>query len=109
VPWWFTLNQGVTVYAIAVLRYRKSLEEVLTLVDVHRAYLRDLREAGILVASGPFVPRTGAALLLRVPDDAPQAALDRIRDGDPFTREGMVQYEVWPWAPAIGKEDLDRL
>jgi uncharacterized protein YciI len=96
-------------YAVAILRYRRPLEEVLTLIEQHRAYLRDLKAAGILVASGPFVPRTGAALLLRVPDDAPEAALDRIREGDPFTREGMVQYEVWPWAPAIGKEDLDRL
>ncbi len=96
-------------YAIAVLRYRKPLEEVLTRIEVHRTYLGNLKEAGFLIASGPFVPRTGAALLLRVPDDAPQAALDRIRDDDPFTREGMVQYEVWPWAPAIGNDDLDRL
>ncbi|MGH7515881.1 MAG: YciI family protein [Gemmatimonadales bacterium] len=96
-------------YAIAILRYRKPLEEVLTLVEVHRAYLRKLQEAGTLIASGPFVPRTGAALLLRVPDETPQTALDRIRDDDPFTREGMVQYEIWPWAPAIGKDDLDRL
>jgi uncharacterized protein YciI len=96
-------------YAVAILRYRRPLEEVLTLIDVHRAYLRQLKEAGVLIASGPFVPRTGAALLLRVPDEEPQAALDRIRDDDPFTREGMVQYEVWPWAPAIGKDDLDRL
>ncbi|HEU5170000.1 MAG TPA: YciI family protein [Gemmatimonadales bacterium] len=96
-------------YAIAILRYRRPLEEILTVVDVHRAYLRTLKEQGILLASGPFLPRTGAALLLRVPDQDAPAALDRIRDADPFTREGMVQYEVWPWAPAIGKEDLDRL
>jgi uncharacterized protein YciI len=96
-------------YAMAILRYRRPLDEVLTLIEPHRAYLRTLKDAGVLIASGPFVPRTGAALLLRVPDDAPQSALDRIRDDDPFTREGMVQYEVWPWAPAIGREDLDRL
>ena len=72
-------------------------------MEAHRAYLRDL-----LLASGPLEPRHGGALLLRVPDDG-VAALDAIRDGDPFVRSGMAQYEMWPWAPNIGKDDLDRL
>ena len=62
-----------------------------------------------MIASGPFDPRTGGALLLRVPDDDVQGALDRVRDGDPFTRTGMAQYELLPWAPTIGREALDRL
>jgi uncharacterized protein YciI len=96
-------------YALALLRYRRPLEEVLPVVDEHRAYLRTLKERGLLLASGPVVPRHGGALLLRVPDDAVHETLDRIRDDDPFTRAGLVQYELLPWAPAIGLEDLDRL
>jgi uncharacterized protein YciI len=96
-------------YALAILRYRRPLEEVLTVVDAHRAYLRGLVEQGLLLASGPFDPRSGGGLLLRVPDDDVQGALDRIRDGDPFTRTGMAQYELLPWAPVIGKERLDTL
>jgi uncharacterized protein YciI len=96
-------------YAIAILRYRRPLDEVLTVVDEHRAYLRALHERGILIASGPMDPRAGGALLLRVPDDAVQATLDRIRDDDPFTRTGMAQYELIPWAPVIGKELLDEI
>ena len=95
--------------AIALLRYRRPLDEVLTVVDEHRAYLRGLQEQGMLLASGPMDPRAGGMLLLRVPDDAVHTTLDRIRDGDPFTRTGMVQYELIPWAPTIGKEALDRL
>ena len=38
-----------------------------------------------------------------------QGTLDRIRDGDPFTRTGLAQYELLPWAPTIGKEKLDAL
>jgi uncharacterized protein YciI len=97
------------VYAIAILRYRRPLEEILAVVDEHRAYLRALQEAGIVIASGPFDPRTGGALLLRVPDEEAQESLDRVRDGDPFTRTGMAQYELLPWAPTIGREALDRL
>ena len=96
-------------YAIAILRYRKPLEDVLRHVDSHRAYLAGLKQEGLLVASGPVVPRNGGILLLRVPDDKVQATLDSIRDNDPFTRFGLAQYEVWPWAPVIGAEELDRL
>ena len=96
-------------YAIAILRYRKPLEDVLKHIDSHRAYLSGLKQEGLLLASGPLVPRNGGMLLLRVPDDEAQATLDSIRDNDPYTRFGLAQYEMWPWAPAIGAEDLDRL
>jgi uncharacterized protein YciI len=96
-------------YAIAILRYRKPLEDVLKHVDSHRAYLAGLKQEGLLIASGPMVPRNGGVLLLRVPDNEVQATLDSIRDNDPYTRFGLAQYEVWPWAPAIGAEELDRL
>lgn len=96
-------------YAIAILRYRRPLEDVLTVIDAHRAYLGELKARGTLIASGPCVPRSGGALLLRVPDEGSAAALDAIRDGDPFTQQGMAQYELLPWAPTIGKDDLDRL
>lgn len=93
-------------YALAILRYRKPLEDVLKVVDEHRAYLKELQAKGLLLASGPLEPRNGGALLLRVPD---VAALDALRDGDPFTRTGCAQYELLPWAPVIGAEGLDRL
>lgn len=96
-------------YALAVLRYRKPLEEVLKVVEEHRAYLRELKAQGLLLASGPLDPRHGGALLLRVPDGDVLASLDRVRDGDPFTREGCVQYELLPWDPVLGREDLDQL
>ncbi len=96
-------------YAIALVRYRRPLEEVLKHVEAHRAYLRDLKEKGLLLVSGALDPRNGGALLLRVPDVSAQEALDRIRDDDPFIHAGVAQYEVWPWLPNIGKESLDRL
>jgi uncharacterized protein YciI len=96
-------------YALAIIRYRKPLEEVLKIVDPHRAYLRELKAKGILVASGPFEPRFGGGLLLRVPDEGADAALLAVRDGDPFVKGHVAQYELLPWLPNIGKEDLDRI
>jgi len=95
-------------YAIAIVRYRKPLEEVLAHVEAHRVYLRDLKAKGVLVASGPLEPRYGGALLLRLPDSGGDAVLLRVRDQDPFVRAGVAQYELLPWLPNIGKEDLDK-
>jgi uncharacterized protein YciI len=96
-------------YALALIRYRKPLDVILAALDAHRAYLATLKADGTLLASGPFDPRTGGALLLRVPDAGSASALDRIRDDDPFTQQGLAQYELLPWAPTIGKEALDTL
>ena len=93
-------------YAIAIVRYRKPLEEMLKVIDEHRAYLHELKARGILVASGPIEPRFGGALLLRVANAA--AALLAVRDGDPFVKHDLAQYELLPWLPNIGLDDLDR-
>jgi uncharacterized protein YciI len=96
-------------YALAILRYRRPLEQVMSIVDEHRAYLRELNKQRIVLASGPFDPRSGGALLVRITGEDPLAALDRIRDNDPFYKQGMVQYELLPWNVVIGAEDLDRI
>src|SRR2546428_5997117 len=96
-------------YAIAMVRYRKPLEEVLKIVEAHRAYLRELKQKGWLLASGPLDPRSGGGLLLRIPDPAAIESLYRARDDDPFVQTGTAQYEISPRLPNIGKEDLDRL
>ena len=96
-------------YAIAIIRYRRPLEEVMQFLEDHRTYLRSLKQQGTLLASGPFDPRSGGALLLRITGTNVHAALDRIRDNDPFHKAGMAQYELLPWNPVIGVEDLDRI
>ena len=96
-------------YAIALIRYRRPLDDVLVVQEQHRAYLRTLKEAGTLIASGPLDPRSGGILLLRVPDDDVIGALDAVRDGDPYVTFGIAQYELIPWAVNTGREALDAL
>lgn len=95
-------------YALVLIRYRRPMAEVDAVTPAHREYLAGLRDAGILLASGPFDPRTGGALLLRLPDDDPEM-LDRIRDEDPFWKGGIANYELLRWAPTIGAEALGHL
>ncbi len=96
-------------YAIAIIRYRRAFAEIEPAVEAHRAYLREIKARGLLLASGTFDPRTGGALLLRLPDAGATAALDAIRDGDPYIKAGLAQYEILPWTPVLGREGLDRL
>lgn len=96
-------------YAIAIVRYRQPIEEVLKVQETHRAYLRQLKADGVLLAAGPQEPRFGGMFLLRVPDDNAQAALDAVRDNDPYYQAGVAQYELLRWNVLTGKEDLDRL
>lgn len=96
-------------YAIAIIRYRKPLEEVLQYVEAHRAYLQGLNARGVVLASGPMEPRNGGALILRLAEGEGNCALDEIRDNDPYVRAGVAQYEVFLWNPGTGREALDRL
>lgn len=96
-------------YVLAIIRYRKPLEEVLKVVEGHRAYLRALKEKKLLVASGPLDPRSGGAALFRLPDGIADAEVLRLRDEDPYVKAGLAQWELLPWVPNIGKEDLDRV
>jgi uncharacterized protein YciI len=96
-------------YALALIRYRRPVEEVVKHHPAHREYLQGLKKQGLLVCSGPLEPRFGGALLLRVPDEQVPDILDTIRDNDPYTRARVAQYELLAWNVATGKEDLDKV
>ena len=78
-------------YGLVLIRYRLPLEEVVKATEEHRAYLRELKAKGMLLAAGPFDPRTGGALLVRVPTESAQEALTAVRDGDPFFTQGRCE------------------
>lgn len=97
-------------YALAIVRYRLPIEEVPEeLRQAHRDYLRKLKKDGLLIASGPFRPHSGGALLFRVASADTWAILDGIRDGDPFSKHKIAQYELLPWDVRTGVEDFDSI
>jgi uncharacterized protein YciI len=96
-------------YALMLVRYRRPLAEIDSALDAHRAYLRTLKERGLVLASGPLDPRNGGMFLLRVQDENPLADLDAIREGDPFYQQGLATYEPLVWNVVMGKDLLDQL
>lgn len=96
-------------YALALIRYRRPIEEVVVHQDAHRAFQRKLLDEKKLLAAGPHDPRFGGMMLLRVDDNDAQKTLDAIRDADPYYQAGVVQYELLNWNVVIGKDNLDKL
>ena len=86
------LKYPVPMYALALIRYRRPLEEVVAHQDAHRAFQRKLLDEGTLLAAGPHDPRFGGMMLLRVGDEGAQKALDSIRYAAPYYQNGVVQF-----------------
>lgn len=78
--------------ALYVVQLRFDLTETDRRMDVrpaHREYLTELKEAGKLVAAGPFTDQSGALLIYDVADEA---ELRDILAKDPYTPANV--YEI---------------
>lgn len=78
--------------ALFVVQSRFDLAETDRRMEVrpaHREYLTALKEAGKLVAAGPFTDQTGALLVYDVADEA---ELRDILAKDPYTPQNV--YEI---------------
>lgn len=84
------------------LLYKVPMDTVLAHVGDHRAYLATLHARGKLLASGPYQPRVGGALLLRVDDEAEIASI-LTRQLDHFQPEGK-HARVEPGDNRYGKQ-----
>ena len=78
------------------LTYKKALSEVEAHLAAHREFLDEYYKSGRLVASGPCEPRTGGVILCDCPS---LEEAERIRDQDPFYREGAARYEIIQFLP----------
>ncbi len=76
---------------IVDLTYLVPLERIDASLEAHRAFLTRHFDAGVLIASGPKVPREGGVLLAHGVD---RAQLDAILATDPFAVEGLARYTV---------------
>ena len=76
---------------VVVLDYRKPLEEVDRLMPEHVAFLEECYRAGVFVACGRKVPRTGGVILALSPS---REDLETILSHDPFVREGVATFEI---------------
>ncbi|GAB3012999.1 YciI family protein [Bowmanella dokdonensis] len=91
---------------VVVLTYRRPIEEVERHLAEHIDFLDAQYQAGVFVASGRRVPRTGGVILAISVD---QVSLTQILDLDPFKREGIADYEIVEFVPNRTKPGLEAL
>lgn len=69
----------------------------------HREFLRELKDAGQLVGSGPFDDATGGALIVvRLAEPAGVAEVETLMNHDPFwVSELLTGRQIRPWNPVL--------
>lgn len=76
--------------------YLADLAQIDAKLAAHRAHLETGFRSGMLLASGPQVPRTGGMILARAKD---RAEIDAFFAKDPFALAGISRYRVVEFEP----------
>jgi uncharacterized protein YciI len=84
------------------ITYQLALTEVDRHQEGHRAYLRRNYDAGMFLASGPKLPRTGGIILAT----GERSAIEKITETDPFVAHGVATYTVTEFAPLTTGPEL---
>ncbi|MFK0113332.1 YciI family protein [Streptomyces sp. NPDC091217] len=82
---------------LCVSSYSRPLTVVdASVIEAHHAYLREAYARGLLLCSGPQVPRTGGVIVALGGDEA---AVRALVDGDPLVRAGLTHYTLTRFVP----------
>ena len=83
---------------IAILTYKKPLEEVDRFLQAHRDYLAEHYAAGDFIVSGPQTPRVGGVIMIKSDN---RALVDSIIAQDPFNINGIADYRIVEFTPTM--------
>ena len=83
---------------IAILIYKKPLEEVDRFLQAHRDYLTEHYAAGDFIASGPQNPRVGGVIMMKADS---REAVDAIIAEDPFHINDIANYQIVEFTPTM--------
>jgi len=76
---------------VVEISYRVPLARIEETMLAHRAHLQTGYEQGLLLASGPQVPRTGGILLARAPS---REVLEEFIARDPYRVQDLADYRL---------------
>ncbi len=91
---------------IVSLTYIAPLDRVDAVLASHVAYLDEQYAAGVFLASGRKVPRTGGVILATAES---REALDTVLARDPFAVAGVARYDVVEMAVSKAAPGLEPL
>ncbi len=88
---------------IIQLTYKTSLNEVDKYLQAHREYLDYFYKQGLLLMSGPMVPRTGGIIIALTKD---KALLESILQNDPYHLAEITDYQLIEFTPVKHRDEL---
>ena len=88
---------------IAILKYKKPLEEVDRFLQAHRDYLAEHYAAGNFISSGPQTPRVGGVIMIKAEN---RTAVDAIIAKDPFNINDIADYQIVEFTPTMFCDDI---
>jgi uncharacterized protein YciI len=80
------------------ITYLVPLARIEETVAAHRAHLKTGYDSGLLLCSGPQVPRSGGILLARASE---RAALEAFIAQDPYALQGLAEYRLIEFQPVL--------
>ena len=83
---------------IAILTYKKPLEDVDRHLQAHRDYLAEHYAAGDFIVSGPQSPRVGGVIMIKSDN---RAEVNSIIAQDPFHINGIADYQIVEFTPTM--------
>lgn len=83
---------------IAILTYKKPLDEVDQFLQAHREYLAKHYAAGDFITSGPQTPRVGGVIMMKADS---REAVDTIIAEDPFHINDIADYQIVEFSPTM--------
>ncbi len=83
---------------IAILTYKKPIEEVDRFLQAHRDYLAEHYAAGDFIVSGPQTPRIGGVIMIKANN---REAVDAIISEDPFHINDIANYQIVEFTPTM--------
>jgi uncharacterized protein YciI len=93
-------------YFVITTTYTAPMDKVLEITPEHRAYLQTQYDAGIMLFSGPLVPRTGGLLFAQAENIS---VIENMIGADPFRLKGIADYEITETAPVMWAKALNKI
>lgn len=91
---------------VVTLTYVKDLESVDRLIPAHIEWLERQYSAGVFLASGRRVPRTGGIILA---NGVTREELEDVLQEDPFNKAMVAEYEIIEFIPSMTNYQLSFL
>ena len=91
---------------VVTLTYAVEPARVQAASDAHLAWVDRQFDAGVFVASGRSVPRTGGVIMAR---GVSREELDRLLATDPFAEQALATYDVKEFEPRRAAPGLEGL